>query len=85
VPFCGTSTRCRSIQLLVFMILALFVEPDRRLRRLHALRPGLLLRPGRLHGALLVTKLGMAWYFAAPVAALVGVLLAVPLGRRCCA
>jgi branched-chain amino acid transport system permease protein len=31
-------------------------------------------------GALLITKAGMAWYFAVPVAALAGVALAIPLG-----
>lgn len=31
-------------------------------------------------GALLITKTGMAWYFAVPIAALAGVALALPLG-----
>lgn len=31
-------------------------------------------------GALLITKAGMAWYFAVPIAALAGVALALPLG-----
>jgi branched-chain amino acid transport system permease protein len=35
---------------------------------------------GGYTGALLIKTLGMAWYFAVPVAALSGVLLAIPLG-----
>lgn len=31
-------------------------------------------------GALLIQKVGMAWYFAVPLAALSGILLAIPLG-----
>jgi branched-chain amino acid transport system permease protein len=31
-------------------------------------------------GALLITKAGMAWYFAVPIAALAGAALAIPLG-----
>lgn len=35
---------------------------------------------GGYTGALLIQKIGMAWYFAVPLAALAGIALAVPLG-----
>jgi branched-chain amino acid transport system permease protein len=35
---------------------------------------------GGYTGALLIQKVGMAWYFAVPLAALAGILLAIPLG-----
>jgi branched-chain amino acid transport system permease protein len=81
VPFWGTEYALSfTIQMLVFVILAYSWNLIGGYTGYTHFGQVCFFGLGGYTGALLVTKLGMAWYFAAPIAALVGVLLAVPLG-----
>lgn len=81
VPFWGTEYALSfCIQMLVFIILAYSWNLIGGYAGYTHFGQVCFFGLGGYTGALLVTKLGMAWYFAAPIAALVGVLLAVPLG-----
>jgi branched-chain amino acid transport system permease protein len=81
VPFWGTDYALSfTIQMLVFVILAYSWNLIGGYAGYTHFGQVCFFGLGGYTGALLVTKLGMAWYFAVPIAALVGVLLAVPLG-----
>ena len=81
VPFFGTEYALSfTIQLLVFMILAYSWNLIGGYAGYTHFGQICFFGLGGYVGALLIQKVGMAWYFAVPVAALAGVLLAVPLG-----
>ena len=81
VPFFGTEYALSfAIQLLVFMILAYSWNLIGGYAGYTHFGQICFFGLGGYVGALLIQKVGMAWYFAVPVAALAGVLLAVPLG-----
>lgn len=81
VPFFGTEYALSfTIQLLVFTILAYSWNLIGGYAGYTHFGQICFFGLGGYVGALLIQKVGMAWYFAVPVAALAGVLLAVPLG-----
>lgn len=81
VPFWGTDYAVSfTIQLLVFIILAYSWNLIGGYAGYTHFGQVCFFGLGGYTGALLIHKLGMEWYYAVPIAALVGVLLAVPLG-----
>jgi branched-chain amino acid transport system permease protein len=81
VPFLGTDYAVSfTIQMLVFTILAYSWNLIGGYAGYTHFGQVCFFGLGGYTGALLITKVGMAWYFAVPLAALAGVLLAIPLG-----
>lgn len=81
VPFWGTDYAVSfTIQMLVFIILAYSWNLIGGYAGYTHFGQVCFFGLGAYTGALLIQKLGMEWYYAVPIAALVGVLLAIPLG-----
>jgi branched-chain amino acid transport system permease protein len=81
VPFFGTEYALSfTMQLLVFMILAYSWNLIGGYAGYTHFGQVCFFGLGGYVGALLIQKAGMAWYFAVPVAALAGIVLAFPLG-----